>query len=39
MDFAPYFDPTATHNRQYVADIDEYFGVQPAWSGNGACSK
>ena len=39
MDFAPYLDPMKTHNRQYVADIDEYFGVQPAWNERGACSK
>ncbi len=39
MDFAPYLDPTKTNDRQYVADIDGYFGVQPAWNEGGACSK
>jgi len=39
MDFAPYFDPTATNDRQHVADIDEYFGVQPAWTAGGSCPK
>jgi len=39
MDFAPYLEPTKARNRQYVANIDGYFGVQPAWNGRGACSK
>jgi hypothetical protein len=39
MDFAPYLDPTRASDRQYVANIDEYFGVQPAWNERGACSK
>jgi len=32
MDFAPYLDPTENHDRQYEADIDLYYGIQPSWS-------
>ena len=39
MDFAPYLDPTQTNNPRYEANIDEYFGIQPSWTEEGAGSK
>ncbi len=39
MDFAPYLDPTKANSPQYEANIDEYFGIQPSWTEEGACSK
>ena len=39
MDFAPYLDPTKSHDRQYEANIDRYFGIQPSWTEEGAGSK
>ncbi len=39
MDFAPYLDPTKSNSRQYEANIDEYFGIKPAWNEAGACPK
>ncbi len=39
MDFAAYWDPAKTNNRQYEANIDEYFAIQPSWNEEGACAK
>jgi len=39
LDFAPYLDPTKTNNRQYEANIYEYYGIQPYWTENGARAK
>jgi len=39
LDFAPYLDPTKTNNRQYEANIYEYYGIQPYWVGAGELSK
>ncbi len=39
MDFAPYLDPTENHDRQYEANIDRYFGIQPSWSQKAAWSE
>ena len=39
LDFAPFLDPTKTNNRQYEANIYEYYGLQPYWTENGASSK
>jgi hypothetical protein len=39
MDFAPYLDPTRSHDRQYEANIDTYFGVRPAWGLEGSSPK
>ena len=36
LDFAPFLDPTKTNNRQYEANIYEYYGLQPFWTENGA---
>ncbi len=38
LDFAPYLDPTKSHDRQYEANIDRYFGLQPSWTAE-ACPK
>ncbi len=32
MDFAPHLDWTKQNDRQYEAEIDMYFGIQPSWS-------
>ena len=39
MDFAPYLDPTKSHDRQYEANIDRYFGLQPSWAAEGSFPK
>jgi hypothetical protein len=39
LDFAPYLDPTKNHDRQYEANIDSYFGLQPAWTAEGSNPK
>jgi hypothetical protein len=39
LDFAPYLDPTKSHDPQYEANIDRYFGVQPAWTAEGSSPK
>ena len=39
LDFAPFLDPTKTNNRQYEANIYEYYGLQPYWTENGASAK
>ena len=39
LDFAPYLDPTKSHDSQYEANIDRYFGVQPAWTAEGSSPK
>jgi hypothetical protein len=39
MDFAPYLDPTKSHDRQYEANIDRYFGLQPSWAAEGSWPK
>jgi hypothetical protein len=39
LDFAPYLDPTKSNDRQYEANVDMYFGLQPAWTAGGSCSK
>lgn len=36
FDYAPYLDPTQMNNRQYEANIYEYYGIQPYWTENGA---
>ena len=39
LDFAPYLDPLKINNRQYEADIYEYYGIQPYWTRSGELSK
>jgi PRC-barrel domain len=39
LDFAPYLDPLKTNNRQYEANIYEYYGIQPYWTRSGELSK
>ncbi len=39
LDFAPYLDPTKSHDRQYEANIDRYFGLQPPWAAEGSSPK
>jgi hypothetical protein len=39
MVFAPYLDPTKSHDRQYEANIDRYFGVRPSWGLEGSSLK
>ncbi len=39
LDFAPYLDPTVRNEREYIADIDIFFGVQPSWTEEGSCLK
>ena len=36
MDFAPYLDWTKQNDRQYEANNDMYFGIQPSWGQEGA---
>ena len=39
LDFAPYLDPTKSHDRQYEANVDRYFGVSPSWGLEGSSLK
>lgn len=39
LDLAPYLDPTKSNDRQYEANIDRYFGLQPPWTTEGPCPK
>jgi hypothetical protein len=39
LDFAPFFDPTQSSNRQTEANIYLYYGLQPYWTESGTCSK
>jgi len=39
LDFAPYLNPVKTENRQYWANIYEYYGIQPYWTQGGGLSK
>lgn len=39
LDFAPYVDRAKSHDRQYEADIDIYFGVSPSWGLGGSSLK
>ena len=39
LDFAPFFDPMQTNDRQKEANIYLYYGLQPYWTEGGACSK
>ncbi len=39
LDYAPYLGyPLQTNSRQYEANIDEYFGIQPYWTRSGETS-
>ncbi len=39
LDFAPYLNPMKKENRQYWANIYEYYGFQPYWTENDGLSK
>lgn len=39
LDFAPFFDPTQSSNRQTEANIYLYYGLQPNWTEGGKCLK
>jgi ribosomal 30S subunit maturation factor RimM len=39
LDFAPYLDPLKMENRQYEANIYEYYGIQPYWTRSGTAGK
>jgi sporulation protein YlmC with PRC-barrel domain len=39
LDFAPYLDPLKMENRQYEANIYEYYGIQPYWTQSGTAGK
>jgi len=39
LDFAPFFDPMQSGDRQTEANIYLYYGLQPYWMEEGSCSK
>ncbi|HUL29685.1 MAG TPA: PRC-barrel domain-containing protein [Thermodesulfobacteriota bacterium] len=39
LDFAPFLDPTQMKNREYEANIYEYYGIRPYWDETNSCSK
>ena len=39
LDFAPSLDPLKMKNRQYEANIYEYYGIQPYWTRSGTAGK
>ncbi len=39
LDFAPFLDPTQANNREYEANIYEYYGIRPYWTEESGCSK
>jgi len=38
LDYAPYYDPAKTNDRQYEANIYTYFGLQSYWTEEAKCS-
>ena len=39
LDFAPFLDPTQMSNREYEANIYEYYGILPYWDEAQSCQR